>query len=112
MKLLLFLLFSPLLASAQKDFDYSLTFTKCTTITQLSLTKGDTAVKQAEFIAVKRGNKLEVFSGGGPVRSYPILYRGVKNGILIYMDGIKDINVNPLGPVLYIKDGDKTYLYQ
>lgn len=98
-------------ATAQKDFNYNLTFTKVTVITALTLTKGDTVVKAVTVTVDKTSSKLMIYMGGGPAKAYLVYFRGAENGTLIYSAGLADILVAPFAPAMKITEGEKTYLY-
>jgi hypothetical protein len=105
--------FIPFLAFSQKDFDYTLKFTKCTTYTLVALNKTDTAVKNSDFTVSKIGSKLTVYNGGGPVKAYKLLYRGTRNSIdMVYLCDWIDIDVAPTEPFIRIVDSGKVIVYQ
>lgn len=109
---LILLILAPVFASAQKDFDYTLTFSKVTTYTPVTVLRNDTAVKEMNVILVKRSGKLTLFSGGGPIKEYNVLYRGTQNGMVVYMAGMRDISVIPTEPIARIIDNGVVTLYQ
>lgn len=108
------ILCSPLLALAQKDFDYSLVFTKCTVYHIVGVNKIDTSAKDIDYKMIKAGMSMTVYAGGGPIEALkPLIYRGLNRlGQLVYFSGVKDIQVSPLEPFLRISDGDKISVYQ
>jgi hypothetical protein len=107
----LVLFFSPFLAVAQRDFDYTISANQCKVFVMTGVGRYDSTVRSARFTIEKKGNHLTIFSGGGPVAAYGITYRDIQNGWLRYESGPKNINIAPLAPVLRVEDGGQTIVY-
>jgi hypothetical protein len=105
------LFLSPLACVAQRDFNYSITFTKRTTY-WMENGKRDTTSVPVDITIEKHGTKLSISNSPSPATIYTVIYRGYQQGTFFYISGFKDIAIAPIEGIMRIVDGGKTELYQ